>query len=498
MKKTLSLLLVLVLALAVFALPAMADEKPVLTMLWNSDNNPPEKNDVLDKLSEVLGCEIRITTCTEADYNTKLNTLIASGSEPDIYKVNDTNTLMQLRDAGRLLDMAPLLEECGPDILAYCGDRLNMPVTNGDGHVYALVSEAGLYLKNLAIRKDWLANVGLEMPTDLDSFYDVLYAFTYNDPDGNGVKDTIGLAPSMADTSSFQHILAAYGIGVRNWDGKVLLEDGTVTTFIKHPRFLEAIEYLRKLYKDGVMDPDFATLTNMQMFERLWQGQTGIMGFQSVGTTNNWYPGRYTFETPADPADLFGFAYLNGAGAPKNYPDYKKASAVINVKCKYPELAVKFLNYVYYTEEGQTLTYMGVEGKHFEWIDKENGKFQRLGIYTDDVVHRAAGAFVYNGYGGFTKENAETRLMNRATQDSQAAEWACATDWPYITQVLESESEYGETLKDIVKECFAQLIVTGGDVEAEYQEFVARWDEEGGLEVEAEATAAYQEEQAAK
>ena len=40
MKKTLSLLLVLVLALAVFALPAMADEKPVLTMLISGDNNP--------------------------------------------------------------------------------------------------------------------------------------------------------------------------------------------------------------------------------------------------------------------------------------------------------------------------------------------------------------------------------------------------------------------------------------------------------------------------
>ena len=88
--------------------------------------------------------------------------------------------------------------------------------------------------------------------------------------------------------------------------------------------------------------------------------------------------------------------------------------------------------------------------------------------------------------------------MNKTTQDSQAAEWACATEWPYIAQVVEADVEYGATLKDIVKECFAQLIVTNGDVEAEYQEFVARWDEEGGLEVEAEATAAYQEEQAAK
>lgn len=43
------------------------------------------------------------------------------------------------------------------------------------------------------IRQDWLENLGLEMPTSLDELYDVLYAFTYNDPDGNGVDDTYGI-----------------------------------------------------------------------------------------------------------------------------------------------------------------------------------------------------------------------------------------------------------------------------------------------------------------
>ena len=53
------------------------------------------------------------------------------------------------------------------------------------------------------------------------------------------------------------------------------------------------------------MDPDFATLTLMQTFERLWQGKVGVIDFQAVGTTNNWYPGRYTFEVPENPEDIF-------------------------------------------------------------------------------------------------------------------------------------------------------------------------------------------------
>ena len=62
---------------------------------------------------------------------------------------------------------------------------------------------------------------------------------------------------------------------------------------------------------------------------------------------------------------------------------------------------------------------------------------------------------------------------------------------PEFAQPLEAALEYETTLADIVKECVAQLIVTTGDVEAEYQEFVSRWESEGGLELEAEATETY-------
>ena len=256
MKKLLSLLLTVALLLTAMALPAAAEELPVITMMVQGDNTPSETNDVLTELGNRIGAQIQISVIPKADYAAKLNTLIASGSEPDIYAVTEINTLLELRDAGRLLDMEPLLAENGPDILSYLGDRLYMPVVN-EGGVYGLVSEAGLYPKNLTIRKDWLENVGLEMPTDLDSFYDVLYAFTYNDPDGNGQKDTYGMAMCMADPSGFQHIMTAFGIPFDFTNGVVLLEDGTVTTFIKHPRFPEAVDYLRKLYQDGLIDPDF-------------------------------------------------------------------------------------------------------------------------------------------------------------------------------------------------------------------------------------------------
>lgn len=65
-----------------------------------------------------------------------------------------------------------------------------------------------------------------------------------------------------------------------------------------------------------------------------------------------------------------------------------------------------------------------------------------------------------------------------------------------IYSALQSEIEYGTGLMEITREALAQLIVTTGDVEEEYNAFVERWNNEGGLEFEAEATAAWQAQQA--
>ena len=35
-------------------------------------------------------------------------------------------------------------------------------------------------------RWDWLEKLGMEVPTTIEELHDVLYAFTHNDPDGNG------------------------------------------------------------------------------------------------------------------------------------------------------------------------------------------------------------------------------------------------------------------------------------------------------------------------
>lgn len=129
----------------------------------------------------------------------------------------------------------------------------------------------------------------------------------------------------------------------------------------------------------------------------------------------------------------------------------------------------------------------------YEWVDKVAGKYKRLGENADDAVHRSNGGFSY--WRTIPAMHTELRTMNQLTRDGQAFAVENAFDWPKIYTVTPAMVEYGATLDGITKEALAQLIVTAGDVDAEYAAFVERWNSEGGLEWEAQATAAYTEQQ---
>jgi len=487
MKRYLSLVLALCLALAIFAMPANAEEEIVISYLCgNSGNTAADDNLVVKEMEKRLG--FKINMIQNSDVDAKLSALIAAQDLPDVFSIGYSDAVDMIAE-NMIIPVDDLLEEYGPNILDEIGDTLKMnAINNINGKTYAMHTNYQNPVCNYMFRLDWLEALDMEMPTDLDELYDVLYAFTYGDPDGNGVDDTVGTILTVTNTRVWEPIFGAFGIA---FEANTLLEDGTVTTYMKDEHYLECVEYIRRLYQDGLIDPEFATMPSMTAYEALWNGRCGAFAFQSLGITNNWYPGRYTFEVPEDPADLFGYTLLTGpygdSGMPRRYPS-TQGGFVISASCEHPEQAMQLIDFMF-SEEGDELTYMGVEGVMWEWVDEANGKYRRLPGYEDDTAHRNAGGFVFNCHA--PANNAELKLLNKHTQDAQAFDRAHAFDWPNIETTLPADTEYGATLEQITIECLAQLIVTDGDVEAEYAAFVERWENEGGLVWEAQATEAY-------
>jgi putative aldouronate transport system substrate-binding protein len=155
---------------------------------------------------------------------------------------------------------------------------------------------------------------------------------------------------------TFEHVFGAFGICV---DMPYLMADGTVTTYMKAPLYLDAIKYFRKLYQNGLLDPDFATMPLMSAFEKLWTGRTGAFDFQNVELPTTGCP--VAIPNPLLPPSVLPFlqALVEGRGD-QAVPRYTYFNAIASTS-KYPEKAMQLIDYLY-SQEGDELTYLGIEG----------------------------------------------------------------------------------------------------------------------------------------
>lgn len=160
-------------------------------------------NNPMTRLAEEkLGIKMETTLLggDAANYDTKLR-LALTGSEdlPDVFPVYGTQMIADMIESGRVKDITDDIEQYMPERLKEIYDQYPetyYPLTK-DGKIYGLACSPSLTEGQIMIiRQDWLDNLGLEAPTNMDEFEAVIKAFTEDDPDGNGKKDTYGFAYS--------------------------------------------------------------------------------------------------------------------------------------------------------------------------------------------------------------------------------------------------------------------------------------------------------------
>ena len=458
-----------------------APRDPVtITSLHSEVTVPVEQPSIVLKVCELTNINWEPMLVGPADYQTKLNSLIASRDLPDFFSFGLVNGL-EYKDSGMLVELTSLLADHAPDILENRGEFLASGLNTAD-EIWGIPTPPG-YHNALAVRTDWLTNVGLDMPDTLDEFYEVLKAFTENDPNKSGKKDTLGLAANILYPTMWQPVFGAYDIAYK----LPVMVDGVVTSHLLHPDYLKVIEFFRKLYQEGLMEPDFASMPQMSTLEKLWNGTYGVMGFTPVGTTNNWMPGRYV----EDPPPTFGWAVIRG---PEGKGGFNKSYATgyygLASTCEEPEEAIKLANFLG-SKEGDQLLYFGIEDKHFKWVNEAEGKYEYLAPYNDSATQRADGGFIFWSLFKRWNDNAEIRTMNLTTREGLQLSIDNPVTDAYIYQQPAISADLGSTLGDIENEALANLVVTTGNVEEEYAAYVQRWLNEGGETWQQQATEIY-------
>jgi len=240
------------------------------------ETDPPEgENKIVEKLEELTGKEIEITWAPNTSYEDKMNITLASDNIPKVMVIQGkSGGFIKSAENGAFWDLTdylkdyPNLSQANPDVLR------NSSV---NGKIYGIYRSRDGMRTAVMIRKDWLENLGLELPETVDDLYAISQAFTENDPDGNGEADTYGLIvpqwPASINTNSPYDTLATWFGAGNAWIEK----DGALEPSFMQPEYLESMQFMRSMVENGYVNKDFATLTADKWDEPFLNGKGGII-----------------------------------------------------------------------------------------------------------------------------------------------------------------------------------------------------------------------------
>ncbi len=321
-----------------------------------------------------------------SDLSEKRNLALASGEYPDVFyraSVPDTE-LMKYGTQGVFIALNDLIDQYGPNYKKLLEENpdaakaARMP----DGNIYSYVqyteSDPIQINPKLYINKIWLDKVGKDMPTTIDELYEVLKAFREEDPNGNGKTDEIPLtAQSLGHIQNIFY--GAWGLRNRGTDHpNVDIDEGTgELRFIPiQPEYKEMLEFINKLYTEGLLDEEIFTMNVAQLVAKGDQDLVGAFSHTTVQQIGK--RGNEAFEGLTEalkgPYGHQLWAKRGNIGA--------RGAFVITDKCKYPEAAVRWIDY-FYTEEGARFLFLGIEGKTYE--KTADGEYEFLPEIVDNI-----------------------------------------------------------------------------------------------------------------
>ncbi len=311
------------------------------------------QKDIEAEFEKLTGIKLDIIQPAHNEYSQKVKLAFASGDVPDVFELVPADALPLIKD-GALVELDSFI--ASSDIVKNIKAEY-IESWRIQGKIYGFPLDTGAGCVSF-IRKDWLDNVGLGIPTTWDEYYAVLKAFTFNDPDKNGIDDTFGL--TAAGVSSDMYLRDIF----MDASPDFVKRDGKWVDGFAQPEFKTALERFRLIYQEKLIDPEIFTNKTSTAREKFLGGKMGIFpywntvwpvlldeGVKKIGGTG-----------------VVAMAPLKGSF----YWSRVAASIAITKACKNPEGVYKYLvEYMHDGGEGQLLFCHGVEGVHWE---KKDGK----------------------------------------------------------------------------------------------------------------------------
>lgn len=464
-----------------------------------------DETDMMKYLEEQTNVHIVWDMIPQASWSEKKNLTIAGMELPDGFMgpLSLTADEAQLLGAdGILIPLEDLIRQYAPTIQRLIDENptYRASITSTDGHIYALTAMQDMGFDSFSaaiIRKDWLDDLGLDMPSTTDEFYQVLKAFKDNDMAGNG--NTIPLTFLYQESSDlnrevkreFEWIFQAFGVS-ENPKHVAINDDGVVEFTAAQEGFREAVAYLHQLYSEGLIDPEIFTQDRTMLTNKIRQLNVGCYT-------------DYRLENSMASTEIQDlFEIMPALTGPHGDKGWLRATAGMNEgafaltsACQNPEIAIRWLDYINEPENNIQMLYgmFKPEG----WTESEAlvPSETEPGKWTDNTDQRPAdvqpndwpwSAPIGSSPVISTKELIDTYIATR--QNNVYKEEACAvyrddlTTYPYnfpYRFTLEEIDELNLIQLDLVNYVYKTEAawISDGGIDEEWQDYLTQLEKLG-------------------
>ncbi|HZG83634.1 extracellular solute-binding protein [Paenibacillus sp.] len=491
--------------------PAAAERVTLKVEVFDRGNSPAgmtiTDNYLTNYIQEHFGdpnnIDVEYVPVPRSEEVEKLNVLMASGSDvPDIVFTYDPNVFNRYAKQGGLTDVGPLSDQYGPNLKSFLGEDV-LKYGRYEGTQYAIPAKRSIVGKYASfIRKDWLDQLNMEVPDTTEELYNALKAFKEQDPGQTGGQ-VIPLGMTIA-SAQYEPLIWSFIKPVTEEERYTLTQQLGANDYpVLLPGFKDALQFMNKLYNEGLMSKDFALDKDKKKLGE--DVSSGKVGFYSEDDINPFYEnGSYaTLQKNVPGAVLLPVdAYSDSEGKhPK--PMYAPNGMYIMIpkSSKRAAEAVKYLDWMA-TQDNLFKLQNGVEGENYVL---EDGLPVVVENPTEEALNRLYNVgdmvIVSNGKQfGSMEQNLKARAMQMPRQfkaEVEAAQQIANTDVippVLLDRPIEAQTKYGTTLQDKFNEMIVKTTMAKPEqFESVYETMMKDYMASGGQAILDERTAVYKE-----
>lgn len=257
----------------------------------------------------------------------------------------------------QILDENPIIKRC---------------ITTPDGNIYALPTmylntpNDGIMRGFWWINKKWMTEIGAvdgqgnpALPTTVQGLYEILKEF-------KRVKckaDENAYPLVICGSTELFNLLSIFGLDFSQYFVQAD-DNGTVVFGPQTDKFYNALYWLNKFYTEGLINPDWNTFTESKRYS---SAQKDLYGMY-MSASPMYVSGAKRIEQFIT-LDPLTSEYHNEAFWSAMNPVERGCFAITST-CQYPELAIKWIDIIYNTENPYWIWAInGEEGREWEWVD---------------------------------------------------------------------------------------------------------------------------------